>query len=406
MYSFKLKAEKSNSKLSGLKSSKEIYKDALSTEIEDCYNPDDLIYEISTHALVGAVQTCFAYHLPLRLSPDSIWVTITKGLADHINKNAEELRSKFVNFDGKTEIEIYRDFFFKGKPNDWAGCFDEFSEKIKGYIGEDNHNRIVSNFSTTDRIRLAVSEVVLMDAMQSYFTYIVHTLCGIPEIILEGTVDDWKSIKERFSGFREYGMDWWVDALSPVLDEFISASEGNPNLAFWEELYSEGGGSGGPYISGHIIKFYPYIEKNLEKNLFEKRSGFSRGFSSDSFTIGLSKVPFIWNYFGHPYKMEFIAGMIGIKQADDGSISPEFSWAVREASTPLLSLNHEDYSVGMEIFDKYGNKGILENAQFDHSSYGGKEHTSMDWCLIKWNGKSKKHDRWQIDGLWTKAGSK
>ena len=64
------------------------------------------------------------------------------------------------------------------------------------------------------------SRIVLLDAMQSYFEYVVHTLCGIPTITLEGTQEDWKDLAARVQGFREFGLELWLDVLSPILDQF------------------------------------------------------------------------------------------------------------------------------------------------------------------------------------------
>ncbi len=43
--------------------------------------------------------------------------------------NAEELRKKFVDFDGQKELWIQRDEFAWQRPeNDWEGCFAEWAE--------------------------------------------------------------------------------------------------------------------------------------------------------------------------------------------------------------------------------------------------------------------------------------
>lgn len=387
----------------------EIFQSNLGTGIESV-SPGDKVIECHCHPLVGAVQTSFNCHLPLRLSPDGVWITLTKGLADHINKTPEEFRSKFVNFDGKQTISVAVDHFIKGQQNDWSYAFDKFSSYIKDYIGEENHKLIVSDFSTTDLLRKSISEVVLMDAMQSYFNYRCTTRCGIPEVILEGTVEDWESIRDRFASFRQFNMDWWVDALSPILDEIVKTAKGEQNIEFWNNFYSKGGGSGGPYISGHIVKFYPYTGKDKIKNSFEKRdpriSMMHGKYTSNSFPYNWSMVPFVWTYFGTEYAMEFIAGMVGLKLGEDNSVTPEFAWAVREASIPLSSYAAESLYVGMEIFDKDGNKGVLKNAQIDTREWGGKEHKKVDWYLIDFNGVELKLEPFKINGYYTKGMNK
>ena len=66
----------------------------------------------------------YAYHIPLMLRPDDIWLAICQGVARHIDIHQKELRKKFVDFDGKKTLSIERPFFIKGsKENDWENCF-------------------------------------------------------------------------------------------------------------------------------------------------------------------------------------------------------------------------------------------------------------------------------------------
>ena len=66
-------------------------------------------------------------------------------VSQHVNRNAEELRHHFVNFDGKVKLVICRNGFVKGShENDWAGCFDEWAEQIEGFVGSENKETLVS----------------------------------------------------------------------------------------------------------------------------------------------------------------------------------------------------------------------------------------------------------------------
>jgi hypothetical protein len=49
---------------------------------------------------------------------------------------------------------------------------------------------MVCDFSTTGPVERVVSQVVLMDALRKYFTYVIRTICGIPTVTLEGTPAD------------------------------------------------------------------------------------------------------------------------------------------------------------------------------------------------------------------------
>src|SRR5262249_48512488 len=151
--------------------------------------------------------------------------------------NAESLRRKFVRHDGQLTLVVQRDEFIKGSPeNPWPGVFAEFSEQIKGHIGE-AHGLIVADFSTTGPVERAASEVAVLDAMQSYFRYVVTTVCGIPQILLEGSVEDWQTLGRRVQEWRRFDLDWWVKPLQPILDQFIAAAQGRVDRNFWNSIY-------------------------------------------------------------------------------------------------------------------------------------------------------------------------
>src|SRR5262245_38294275 len=172
--------------------------DFIGGPIESCSRyHGQLVANVRSHPLIGALHAAFATHRPLCLSPDIIWLTLTQGFAHHIHANAEQLRHHLVQHEEKLTIVVRRDDFVKGSPeNPWPEVFAEFSAAIREHIG-DAHQLVVADFSTTGPVERAASEVVLLDAMQAFFHYEVHTFCGIPALTLEGTAEDWRSIARR-----------------------------------------------------------------------------------------------------------------------------------------------------------------------------------------------------------------
>jgi hypothetical protein len=318
-------------------------------EASDC-NLGNLV-ACKLHPFLGAVHYAFAEHYPLILSPDDVWLCIAQGFALHVDANAEALRGQFVRHEGKAKIEIRRDEFVKGSPNNgWGACFSEFSDRIADHIGK-KRDLLVADFSTTGALEKAASEVVLMAAMQHYFDYFVLTLCGIPRITLLGTVDDWKSIRRRAAVLAEFDLGWWIDALVPVLDELVATASGRPNGKFWQSLYKFNDGSGGPWVTGWINVLFPYIEamggfdlatqapkherrRNVAvttwaKGLESKHGG---GPGTADFPSGLSTAPFKWKALHVEFAMEFVAGFVGVSQDEKTlAVRPAIGWAVRDA---------------------------------------------------------------------------
>jgi hypothetical protein len=288
---------------------------------------------------VGAIHFAYAEHYPLALSPDDVWVTLAHGFATHVDQNAEALRSRFVRHEGQAIIRIIRDEFRKGSPtNDWPGCFAEFSDQIAAHIGK-QRDLVVAAFSTTGAVEKAVSEIVLMGAMRKYFDYRVQTRCGIPQVTLLGTPEDWRSIRRRAEVFAEYDLGWWTKELLPVLDELVKASLGSPDVAFWQAFYKSVDGSGGPFVSGWINTFFPYLRRlqngrpvtfRSESLAWEKLTRHG-GTGPDNFPLGLMRVPFIWEYLSREIPMEFLGGFMGVYQ-EPGSLTvrPALGWAVSD----------------------------------------------------------------------------
>jgi hypothetical protein len=269
------------------------------------------------------------------LRPDDIWLAIAQGFAACVNADAETYRHHFVAHQGKEKIVVIRDGFVRGNAdNDWTGVFGEFSEKIAGHIGAATQSLLVADFSTTGVIEKAASEVVLMDAMQSYFKYEVHTRCGIPTITLEGSVADWQKVKDKTVALAKFGgLDWWLNGVYPILDQFIAAADGKENTRFWESIYKGQSVSGGLSIDGWLLKLLPFT-KDWDGNRVKNpviANGY--GINASMLPASLSSVPFLWKYLGTDFDYLFIAGHTGVEQDEKTlSVRPVIGWGVRQAS--------------------------------------------------------------------------
>ncbi|MEM9454475.1 MAG: DUF4419 domain-containing protein [Myxococcota bacterium] len=288
------------------------------------------IHHLGVHPLVGAVHLAFDLHLPLELSPDHVWIVLAQGFARHIRLHADALRHHFVQHEGNKTLTVHRDDFVKGDPhNPWPEVFDGFSAQLREHLGK-RHDLVVANFSTTGALERAVSQLVLMEAMERYFEYEVATLCGIPRVTLTGTPADWQSVRERARVLSEFGLAWWTDHLMPVLDGFVAAAEGKVDREFWCGMYKQIDESGGPYITGWIQRLFPYLLDD-DKEPYRNSLVETTMVTSTEFPGGLSRTPFRWTYLGQPFDMSFIGGFIGVEQEPtSGTVTPQLGWAIQE----------------------------------------------------------------------------
>ena len=318
------------------------------------------IVSTEIHPFVATLYIAYADHRPISISPDMIWLLICQGFSTHVNNNIEDLRKKFVKFDGKKELivdtqPISKEFKKGSTKSPWPLAFPVLADSISKYVNFDIHNLYVQSFSTTTSVEKAAYEVALLDVMSGYFEYEYATSCGIPAINIEGTKTDWLKIKKKLQHFKGYNIDNWINSLEPIIQQFVDASDNKIDTAFWSNIFKRKDESGGPYITGWIIKFFPYINDNNKMTINpyidkEPKKHFE-GLLTNQFNNGLSKADFIWNYYGTNYEMEFLAGFIGIKQdLKSLTLRPEIGWVVKNKKYEKKSvvgnetINHINYS--------------------------------------------------------------
>jgi hypothetical protein len=327
-----------------------------------------------------AVYRAFFNHCPLKISPSVVWLTILQGFATYVSTNAEALRHKFVVHEGKQVILIKRrDFSYGSEKNDWASVFPQFADEIEKRTNQGVRKLIECDFSNSTRADVGSSHITLMSICQYYFEHRLLGGCGIPWIELLGTTDDWKSVRRKAEELRQFevappsgrgfpkstSLDFfrtWLDTLLPVLDHFVQAAEGRPDIAFWGSVCNIDGGSGavGDPITGWITAFFPYVggdrrpfrqndriswNKSYE---FSKKNGVDTarrygeakvegkvildGIRLSGIPSGIVSAPvhMEWLDVNLEQNLEFYGGIFALHQHPDGALEPRTGWAVVE----------------------------------------------------------------------------
>lgn len=73
---------------------------------------------VHTNGFLDALLAAWKEHHTLALKPQHIHLAIVQQFAIHVNEHPEELRSSFVDFEGKKELRVKCDEFVRGQPND------------------------------------------------------------------------------------------------------------------------------------------------------------------------------------------------------------------------------------------------------------------------------------------------
>lgn len=300
------------------------------------------------HALLTAMNLSFYDHFPLRLSPDAIWITLARGFALHVNEHAEKLRHRFVSHSGKKELTVRRMDFSPGEDNPWPEVFEEFTDQIVEHTGGMSE-LIQADFSTTGQVERAVSNLMAMETFKSYFEYIMYAGCGTPSITLTGTTEDWAKLRERAQRFADFGLEEWINALDPILEEFVHARNGQVNTDFWRSMFRYNSGSGPAVMTGWANVLFPYFKDYQSEKLYpnpylndwrdrlaiDDRQNWRERWD-DPQGVGLAAIPSCFTsvpltvfWGGEETKMRLIGGLLGVSQDDETlEVKPECGWAV------------------------------------------------------------------------------
>ncbi|WP_293307498.1 DUF4419 domain-containing protein [Pedobacter sp. UBA5917] len=298
--------------------------------------PDSLVY-YGKHPFLTGILNSYIDHRPFVISPDIFWLLISQGFARHVTQNAEELRSKMVNFDGRKTLTVMSDKIQIGNPkSDWASIFPQFNEQVNDYTGKKLVGVLTSDFTTTTATSKIVNQVTIMETVKSYFEFKVIIMgCGIPKVTIEGTTQDWKKLLEKTKYLSQYKLDWWTNELVPIIEEIIAAKKGKVNKDFWMNMvkyHTEKKYGTVNTIDGWIVKFFPYTKEG-------NKTGLKPITSVNSLASEIVKVPFILlDDINHTSNnMEIWAGFIGLSQNNkDFTMKPEMSWAIiNKNSAPL-----------------------------------------------------------------------
>jgi hypothetical protein len=182
-----------------------------------------------------------------------------------------------------------------------------------------------------------VSDIVMMDIFQQYFHYIAYCICGIPNITLEGTPEDWQRICEKAQGLRAFDMDWWLKSLLPICEQFARASRGDIDVGHWQDICKLRKDYGGNVINGWIARLFPYLLEYIKGPCTRRNPIFDtgEGFQTLVAPSGLSRVPFtfIEGETGERRLMHAVGGFLGIIQNPESlALRPKIGWAIREGS--------------------------------------------------------------------------
>ncbi len=336
--------------------------------------PEQLV-NYKHNSFFEGMRRAYADHRPFTISPDMLWLLISQGFAFHINLKPEKYRDKFVSHEDKKRLVVYSGADFESI--DWEEAVDGLTEQIelntKGNIAE----IFACDFSTSTQAEIITSKITLMSTVKEYYEYeIVYVVCGIPEITLLGTPKDWQKVIDKILAIKDYdiGLDWWIDAILPILKEIKKSTVGDVDIEFWRNIFMYDNGGlcdiqSRPYADGWIVKFFPYTEKG-ERLSLERL--YKLNLPDETVKVPAVAINAQTN---ERTDIELCAGFIGLEQDKTTfGLTPKIGWFVHKIDPPkvefkkhvdIMSIDVEDKSISEEFSKVKSVNRLIYNVMWD-----------------------------------------
>ena len=242
--------------------------------------------------LVSVLFRAYSEHYALTLTPDDFWTAVVTQLSFYVNARAEKLRERLVDHEGQIDLEV-------AMGGSLATCkYDQFVEKLIPLIDKNLKSDLaewfVPDFSTTTPDIKVSLGVALMATTQKYFTFTCNLRCGLPQVKLLGTVEDWEKLRDHVQKLRSLTtddgtMEAWLKMLEPIFDELVKTARGEDNFEWWQTVaHSTGGGSGPTYNDGWSAAFTAFTTKGAFRKA--SPSGYPK-IDTNLFAPGVVMVP-------------------------------------------------------------------------------------------------------------------
>lgn len=350
-------------------------------------------------------------HLPLRIKPDNIQLLIVQAFSNHVNANSEELKSCFVNFEGKNNLEIIYDNVGEINVINRNVVKDitvKINKEMEKYIDKKLLNTLTPNFTTTNYDSLLICKMSIMGEFKEYFNSTTDFLtCGIPYIILEGTTNDYKEVLEKSKKLAKYNFKWYTDRIREPIQKMIVAKEGRIDTEFFRRMIKRkcqhfwsiyGQPNGKDTISGWIIKFFSYynkMDRGVQRNIIKGEININEFCSA----CQMLNVPFKIKFkngciITKEYDMNYKVGFVGCHQNNKSEISLVSGWFIEQnRCTDTKGFNN------MKNFKNYDSFEKLLNSQYQNTfittSYRDKQLTQQSNKLLSFQSPWQKQQTQQ-----------
>lgn len=262
--------------------------------------------------LLDTIITGYLHNINICISPDDIWLTICQSLIIHLEYNTHIFKTMNIKYN----TNHYREFV--------NSRFDYINEHFKLLKDTFTFNFTTSPTKKEGCYTSISSEFIKFTDFDSYKDFNGGN-CGIPNIILKGTSNDWQAIIDKLRGLLSIpgigvSIVWWVRNLIPLIREFVNVFNDKVNTEFWKNIVSSS--CTGCLCYGWILNFFPYCKYGARRTTLINRV-------YDEIHNGQGNIPINKN-------KTMVSGFIGINLDETNKcISPVIGWYVTNTNNKL-----------------------------------------------------------------------
>ena len=154
----------------------------------------------------------------------------------------KELDIKFVDFKGKKNISIETGInLFMASDEQWNSVIEKLlKETLRNIkINKTIIDKFNKKFSTSTNESEVANNTTILSSFKKYFTYSMSGTCGIPEITIEGTIEDWELLYEKIIelGNLDEEIVFWTDELKIIIKKIIDTLQTKePDINFYKNI--------------------------------------------------------------------------------------------------------------------------------------------------------------------------
>lgn len=250
----------------------------LNQKVPEAARQVSFIHEAS-NVFLRTVGMAFAEHLPLRLKPDHILELLCNGFGMWMNSfgGAELLDAKkadlLIEVNPGPNWNPASGTTFQGMFNQsWDNLVDELTEQLTAAVPENLRPILLHKFSTTTPEFARAHTLGFAVACSKFVRIKLDFMCGISEIQLDGSLEDWQAVKaiaNAILAVSQGKLEPWITLVQAVLDEFVALVEGKGNPEIWKDILFPEHDCIGSSTPGWINVFFPYIDDGWGKTVLK-----------------------------------------------------------------------------------------------------------------------------------------